>query len=130
MPSETNNYSIDMIWSVEDGAYLAQVRELPGCLADGATAEEAFKNIRVVMDEWLETAKDEKREIPPPLTLEALTEGRQLAQQQLKAQVEQSIRETVFQLLKKMQQESAPANVSGWLEGRFSRFSALEKQKA
>jgi hypothetical protein len=46
------------------------------------------------------------------------------------AQVEQSIRETVFQLLKQMQQEPVPANVSGWLEGSFSRFSVLEKQKA
>jgi predicted RNase H-like HicB family nuclease len=108
---------------------LAQVRELPGCLADGATAEEAFNNIRIVLNEWLETARDEKREIPPPLTLEALTEGKQVAQQQLKKQIEKSVHDTVIHVLNQMQEEASQANISGWTEGRFSRFPALEKQK-
>jgi len=44
--------------------YVAEVPELPGCMADGSTYDEAMKNAQVVIDEWIETAKAEGREIP------------------------------------------------------------------
>jgi len=59
-------YEIIIYWSEEDEAFIAEVPELPGCMADGKTYEEALKNAQVVIEEWLETAKQIGREIPVP----------------------------------------------------------------
>ncbi len=59
-------YEIIIYWSDEDNAYIAEVPELPGCMADGATYEEALKNAQVIIQEWIETAKELGREIPKP----------------------------------------------------------------
>ena len=59
-------YEINIYWSDVDEAYIAEVPELPGCIADGATYEEALKNAQVVISEWIETAQELKREIPKP----------------------------------------------------------------
>jgi predicted RNase H-like HicB family nuclease len=59
-------YEIIVYWSEEDEAFIAEVPELPGCMADGATYEEAIKNAQVVISEWIETAKKLNREIPKP----------------------------------------------------------------
>ena len=55
-----------MYWSNDDGMFIAEVPELPGCMADGATYQEALSNVAVIIDEWLETAKKLGREIPTP----------------------------------------------------------------
>ena len=59
-------YEVIVYWSEEDVAYLAQVPELPGCMADGATYEGVLKNAQVVIAEWIETARSLGREIPTP----------------------------------------------------------------
>ena len=59
-------YEMIIYWSKEDNAFIAEVPELPGCTADGATYEEAIKNAEVVMAEWIETAKSLGRTIPKP----------------------------------------------------------------
>lgn len=59
-------YEIIIYWSEEDGLFIAEVPELPGCMADGATYEEAIRNAEVVISEWIETAKGLGREIPTP----------------------------------------------------------------
>ena len=59
-------YEVIIYWSEEDTAFLAEVPELPGCMADGTTYEEALRNVQVIIDEWIETAKSLGREIPPP----------------------------------------------------------------
>ena len=59
-------YEVIVYWSEEDAAYIAQVPELPGCMADGVTYEEALKNAQVVISEWIETAMSLGREIPSP----------------------------------------------------------------
>jgi len=59
-------YEVIVYWSEEDEAYIAEVPELPGCMADGATYEEALKNIQVTISEWIETARTLEREIPIP----------------------------------------------------------------
>src|SRR5665213_2397491 len=109
MPSE-NNYSMDMIWSGEDEAYLAQVRELPGSVADGKTAEEAFQNLQIVVQEWLETAREEGRPIPPPLTLEMAGQHTMAAQQQLHDQIQNVIKETVQSMLNSTAEQQACQN--------------------
>lgn len=59
-------YEVIVYWSEEDDAYVAEVPELSGCMADGATYEEAIKNAQVVISEWIETARKLNREIPKP----------------------------------------------------------------
>ena len=61
-----SRYELIIYWSDEDNCFLVEVPELPGCMADGATYEEAIKNCLVVVDEWLQTAMDLGREIPQP----------------------------------------------------------------
>ncbi len=59
-------YEVIIYWSAEDGAYIAEVPELSGCMADGATYEEAIKNVQVVIAQWIETARNLGRDIPSP----------------------------------------------------------------
>jgi predicted RNase H-like HicB family nuclease len=59
-------YDIILYWSSEDDAFIAEVPELPGCAADGATRQEALANVEVVIGEWLETARGLGRSIPEP----------------------------------------------------------------
>ena len=59
-------YDVIIYWSQEDGTFIAEVPELPGCAADGATYQEALANVEVVIQEWIETAKELGRLIPEP----------------------------------------------------------------
>ena len=61
-----NRYEVIIYWSEEDGAFIAEVPELPGCMADGATHQEALANVQVVIQEWIETARELGREVPKP----------------------------------------------------------------
>jgi predicted RNase H-like HicB family nuclease len=59
-------YEIILYWSREDQAFVAEVPELPGCAADGATYQEALTAVEVVIREWIETAQELGRPIPEP----------------------------------------------------------------
>jgi predicted RNase H-like HicB family nuclease len=59
-------YEIIIFWSSEDDAYVAEVPELPGCMADGNTYQEALNNAEQIIDEWIETATKLGRPIPQP----------------------------------------------------------------
>ena len=59
-------YEVILYWSKEDDAFIAEVPELPGCAADGATYQDALANVEVIIREWIETAKDMGRPIPEP----------------------------------------------------------------
>jgi predicted RNase H-like HicB family nuclease len=59
-------YEIILYWSDEDQSFLADVPELPGCCADGATRQEALANAEVVIAEWIETAHEMGRPVPEP----------------------------------------------------------------
>ena len=61
-----SKYEVIICWSKEDGAFIAEVPELPGSAADGATRQAALKNADVVIKEWIETAKSLGRSIPEP----------------------------------------------------------------
>lgn len=62
----TLKYEIIIYWSDEDNAFIADVPELPGCLADGETYQEALANAEVIIREWIETAQSLGRDIPKP----------------------------------------------------------------
>jgi predicted RNase H-like HicB family nuclease len=59
-------YPISIFWSESDGAFIARVPDLPGCLADGASYQEALANAEIVIREWVETARHLGRTIPKP----------------------------------------------------------------
>ena len=59
-------YEIILYWSELDQAFIAEVPELSGCIADGDTYQEALHNIELVMQQWIETAKDLGRPVPQP----------------------------------------------------------------
>ena len=61
-----SKYEIIIYWSEEDNAFIAEVPELAGCMADGETYEKAIENAQIIIDEWLETSKELGRFIPEP----------------------------------------------------------------
>ena len=61
-----SKYEMIIFWSDEDDAYLAEVPELAGCMADGQTYREALEKAEVIIREWIETAKELGRPIPSP----------------------------------------------------------------
>ncbi len=62
----TSKYEIIIYWSQEDSSFIAEVPELPGCMADGKTYKEALSNAETIIEEWIDTATELKRSIPQP----------------------------------------------------------------
>jgi predicted RNase H-like HicB family nuclease len=61
-----SKYELIIFWSEEDQAFVVEVPELPGCMADGATYVEAVTNAQRIIEEWIDTAKELGRPIPVP----------------------------------------------------------------
>jgi predicted RNase H-like HicB family nuclease len=61
-----SRYEIIIYWSEEDQAFIAEVPELPGCMADGSTYRETLAHAEEAISEWIETAKDLGRLVPEP----------------------------------------------------------------
>lgn len=61
-----SKYEIVIYWSDENQAFIAEVPELAGCMADGETYQEALANAEIVIQEWIEIAKELGRTIPEP----------------------------------------------------------------
>ena len=59
-------YEMVVYWSEEDDSFVAEVPELPGCMGDGKTYNDAIKNTLIVVQEWIETANELGRGIPKP----------------------------------------------------------------
>jgi len=59
-----SKYEIIIFWSDENKSFIAEVPELPGCMADGKTYQKALSNAEIIINEWIETAKELGREIP------------------------------------------------------------------
>jgi predicted RNase H-like HicB family nuclease len=66
MKKTEHRYEIILYWSPEDKAYIAEVPQLAGCAADGSTYNEALANVEIVIDQWIETAKELGRPVPQP----------------------------------------------------------------
>ncbi len=61
------DYHINLFWSEEDGQWVADIPDLKGCSATGATPEEAAKEIQIARDLWLQSAKEHGDPIPEPI---------------------------------------------------------------
>ena len=61
-----DKYEIILSWSNNDDAFVAEVPELPGCMAHGNTQESALKNVNQAMALWIDTAKEFGDPIPEP----------------------------------------------------------------
>ncbi len=59
-------YELIIYWSEEDGLFVVEVPELPGCMADGETYDQAVSNAQRVIEDWIETARELGRPIPEP----------------------------------------------------------------
>lgn len=59
-------YEVIIYWSESDRSFIVEVPELPGCMADGATYQEALANAEVIIAEWIETARALGRAVPEP----------------------------------------------------------------
>ena len=61
-----HKYEIIIFWSNEEEVYIADIPELPGCMADGRSYQEALANAEIIINEWIEVAIELGREIPKP----------------------------------------------------------------
>ena len=61
-----HRYEVIIYWSKDDNMFLAEVPELPGCMADGKSHQEALANVNEVITQWIETARSLNRPIPEP----------------------------------------------------------------
>lgn len=61
-----HKYEVVIHWSDEDGVFVAEAPELPGCLAHGDTQQAALERINEAVDLWLETAREFGDPIPEP----------------------------------------------------------------
>ncbi len=59
-------YQLIIYWSDDDQSFIVEIPELPGCMADGETYEQAVSNAQQAIAEWIETAKELGRPIPEP----------------------------------------------------------------
>lgn len=62
----TSKYAIWIYWSADDNAYIAEVADLPGCMADGATYQAALAAAEEAIESWIDTARELGREVPAP----------------------------------------------------------------
>ena len=61
-----SKYEMIIYWSKDDDAFVVEVPELPGCMADGPTYVDAVRAAESVIQEWIETANDLGRPVPEP----------------------------------------------------------------
>ena len=61
-----DRYEIIIYWSDEDHAFVADVPELPGCMAHGSTHEEALANAKEAMQLWIDSARSDGQTVPAP----------------------------------------------------------------
>lgn len=66
VPILKHKYEIVLYWSDEDGVFIAEAPELPGCLAHGRTQEKALANVQDAIRLWLDVAREDGRKIPVP----------------------------------------------------------------
>lgn len=61
-----NDYHINIFWSAEDGAYIADIPDLSYCSASGETPEIALREVLLARQLWLEVAREQGKPVPEP----------------------------------------------------------------
>lgn len=61
-----HKYEVIIYWSAEDDAFVADVPELPGCMAHGPTQEDALGNAQDAVQLWIDTAREYGDPVPEP----------------------------------------------------------------
>ena len=72
MPEQPFKYEMRIYWSAEDTAFLAEVPDLPGCMADGPTPAAAALNAEEAIALWIDAAREMGRDVPAPSYREAV----------------------------------------------------------
>ena len=62
----TDRYEVIIYWSDEDRSFVAEVPELPGCMAHGESHEAALREVKEAMELWIETAREFGDPVPTP----------------------------------------------------------------
>ena len=83
------DYPVLLVYSSEDNSWLARVDMLAGCVADGATPEEALANAKIAIDDWIAVSKELGRQIPQPITIQEIEEMQLKAMEFQGQQIEQ-----------------------------------------
>ena len=108
-----HKYSVHIVWSEDDKAFLANVIELPGCVADGESQEEVLKNLDVVIDEWIETASQLKRKIPKPLDVRQLEEMASSFRKEIQQYVNREVETAVQRVLQDIARSQTSLFIGG-----------------
>ena len=61
-----HRYEVVVYWSNEDSAFIAEVPELPGCVAHGTTRQKALSSVNQAVELWIDTAKEFGDPVPAP----------------------------------------------------------------
>ena len=61
-----HKYELIIYWSAEDAVYVAEVPELPGCMAHGSSPTEAVASAKEAIDLWISTARKDGDVVPEP----------------------------------------------------------------
>jgi predicted RNase H-like HicB family nuclease len=108
-----HKYTVHIGWSEDDQAFIAQAWELPGCLADGTSQEQALKNLDVVIDEWIETAKELKRDVPKPLDVRQVEEISRAFKEQVQEYISREVQTAVQRVLQDIASSQSQILISG-----------------
>lgn len=88
-------YSVFLVFSDEDEAFLASVQELPGCWAHGETRAEALQQIEIAIRNWVDTAREDRREVPSP---HHYSNYEELREQKVREELAKLLAETLKQI--------------------------------
>jgi predicted RNase H-like HicB family nuclease len=106
------DYPVFLVYSKEDGAWLARVDMLPGCVADGSTQEEALINVREAVNAWIDVSKELGRQIPKPLDIQEFEDLQLRAMEHQGQQIQQLIQQAVNQAVQQLQAVMQPIQIS------------------
>jgi predicted RNase H-like HicB family nuclease len=98
----SDKYTVHLVWSVEDNAFIASVAELPGCMADGETREGALKALDEVIADWIESAKEIGRPVPPPLFRADIEQMHETFEGRLAQHVKREVETAVQRVMREM----------------------------
>ena len=108
------DYPVLLVYSKEDGAWLARVDMLPGCVADGNTPEEALANAKVAINDWIAVSQELKREVPKALDIQEIEDLQLKALEFQGQQIQQLIQQAVAQVIEQMKAAPpTPVHFSG-----------------